>query len=343
VWLLPWICNALSCGWRKFILFPGVVEMRVAIVLLFSILVFSDAALAARCLFVSSYHRGYAWSDGVERGVRKVLDGKCELRQLDMDTKRNKSEEYIRNKALEVKHLIDSWKPDVVIAADDNAAKYVIVPYYRDSNIPFVFCGINWSVDEYGFPYKNVTGMVEVAPVRQLFENIETIRTKIHRIVYIGADTLTEKKNFARFSKVADKYNYQIRKELVSSTAEWLAVFKNAQSSDVVVLGSNSGIPDWDAESVKRYVKTHIKTLVITNHEWMMPYAIFGMTKIPDEQGEWAALSALKILEGLKPSAIAIVPNRKWDMYINKSLLKVTTITMPETLLLKSKLIGNEE
>ena len=34
------------------------------------------------CLYVSSYHKGYAWSDGVENGLRQTIDGHCELVQF---------------------------------------------------------------------------------------------------------------------------------------------------------------------------------------------------------------------------------------------------------------------
>ena len=68
-------------------------------------------AWAAKCLFVSSYHQGYAWSDGVERGLRPVLQGHCELKQFDMDAKRHKEPEEIAQKALEAKALIEAWRP----------------------------------------------------------------------------------------------------------------------------------------------------------------------------------------------------------------------------------------
>ena len=53
-----------------------------------------DVASAAtkKCLFVSPYHQGYAWWDGVERGLRSVLEGRCVIRQFDMSTKRKKKE-----------------------------------------------------------------------------------------------------------------------------------------------------------------------------------------------------------------------------------------------------------
>jgi len=61
-----------------------------------------------------------------------------------------------RTKALEAKALIESWQPDGVITADDKAAKYIIKPFGKEHTMPFVFCGINWTVQEYGFPHCNV-------------------------------------------------------------------------------------------------------------------------------------------------------------------------------------------
>ena len=297
-------------------------------------------AMAGKCLFISSYHTGYAWSDGVENGLRNTLDGKCELKQFDMDTKRHKDEASKQKAALKAKALIESWKPDVVITADDNAAKYVIQPYFKDHEIPFVFCGINWNVDEYGFPYSNTTGMVEVAPIDALFENARAIQGGAHRAMYIGAKTLTESKNLKRFQRAAEKYGMLLDDRLVNSTNDWLAAYAEAQDFDFVVIGSNSGINDWDTESVKESVLKSTTTLSLTNHEWMMPYTLLGLTKIPEEHGEWAALAALAILEGTKPSEIPIVSNRKWDIWINHAILEQSGIRFPESLLRKAKKVS---
>ena len=66
-----------------------------------------------------------------------------------MDTKRRSSTEDKKNSAVAAKAVIESWKPDVVITADDNAVKYLIQPYYKDKALPFVFCGLNWTASEY--------------------------------------------------------------------------------------------------------------------------------------------------------------------------------------------------
>ena len=179
--------------------------LRTALMLFIAWLWTTGNALAAKCLYVSSYHQGYAWSDGVERGVRSVLDGKCDIRQFDMDTKRNKDEAYKKKVALEAKQLIESWHPDVVITSDDNAAKYLIKPYFREHDMPFVFAGINWTVDAYEFPYSNVTGIIEVAPVKAIFDRVTDLQGISERGYYLGADTLTERKNLDRFVKSATR------------------------------------------------------------------------------------------------------------------------------------------
>jgi hypothetical protein len=153
----------------------------------------SGAKSQPKCLFVSSYHKGYSWSDGVERGLRSVLAGQCELRQFDMDTKRHKSEKEKIAAAIAAKTLVEKWKPDIVITADDNAAKYFIKPYFKDHAIPIVFAGVNWTAREYGFPYTNVTGIVEVAPIQPMLLKARDIAAGT-RAFYLGADTLTERR-----------------------------------------------------------------------------------------------------------------------------------------------------
>ncbi len=74
-----------------------------------------------------------------------------------MNTKQIKKDYLRKLEALKVKKVIQQWKPDLVIASDDAASKYVVKEYYRDANIPFVFIGVNWSIKSYEYPYKNVT------------------------------------------------------------------------------------------------------------------------------------------------------------------------------------------
>ena len=312
---------------------------KVAFVAAIAVAAGGAAAEAKKCLFVSSYHQGYAWSDGVERGLRSVLEGRCEIRQFDMDTKRRKSPEEIKASALSAKALIDTWNPDVVITADDNAAKYLIQPYYKDHELPFVFCAVNWTAKEYGFPYSNVTGMIEVAPIRASLERATQVVPDLRRVFYLGAQTLTEGKNLKRYEDAAASLNLEIDHALADSTEAWLSAYRKAQSYDLVVLGSHAGINDWDAARVHAVVLRETRKLSITNMQWMMPFTLLGLTKVLEEQGEWAAKAALGILDGMSPSAIPIVANSRRDVWVNTRVLAASRVALPSELLRKAKKI----
>lgn len=289
------------------------------------------------CLFVSSYHSGYAWADGVSRGLHSKLDGKCTITSFSMDAKLNTSVAHANQAALQAKALIEKLKPDVVITADDAAAKYLIVPYYKNAATPFVFCGVNWTVSQYGFPFSNVTGMVEVAAVRPLFQKSQSIVGKIHHATYIGANTLTERKNLAHYKVVAEKLGITLDSKLVSTSAEWIEAYRQSQISQVIITGSNAGIHDWNESKMLAAIKPDAHTLTVTNHGWMMPYTMLGMTKVPEEQGEWAGDLTLEILKGTRPSDIPIIPNRRFDLIINKRMIALSGIAIPEFIRLKAQ------
>jgi ABC-type uncharacterized transport system substrate-binding protein len=295
---------------------------------------------ANKCLYVSSYHRGYAWSDGVEQGLRKVLTGHCEIRQIDMDTKRNKSAEFKQSAAAAVKREIESWKPDVVIVSDDNAAKYVVKEYYRDADTPFVFSGVNWTVKEYGFPYSNVTGIIEVAPLEAMLSHAVKYSGGAKNAIYLGADTLTEKKNLDRVASASNKLGIELRGILVSDASEWKSQYQAAQEADFIVMGSYSGISGWDKVELSAFAVEHARKLTVTSHDWMMPFSTIGFTKIPQEHGEWAAHTAIEILKGKSPGEIPIVANRDWDLWLNAAHLDSTRIKLPRKFLRKAKKVN---
>lgn len=290
-----------------------------------------------QCLFVSSYHDGYAWSDGVARGLHKALDGHCQITSFSMDAKRNTSEAHAKKAALQAKALIETLKPNIIIAADDIASKYLIVPYYKNSDIPVVFCGVNWTVEQYGYPFNNATGMIEVAAVDSLFKKANSIAGEIRTATYIGADTFTETKNLTHFEKAARNMHIKLSSSLSSTTQQWIKSYKKAQTSNLIIMGSNAGIEDWDENKVIRAIEPISKKLSVTNHGWMMPYTMFGMTKVPEEQGEWAGQLAIEILKGTNPGSIPIIPNRKFDIIINENLLTHANITIPEFIKLKAQ------
>jgi len=282
----------------------------------------AQAASPPRCLYVSSYHAGYEWNDGIERGMDAVLQGKCEVKKFYLDGKRHLDSDFAKAKALEAKELIDTWKPDVVIAADDNASKYLIMPYFKDAAVPVVFCGLNWTAEPYGYPYRNATGMIEVGPIEPLAAEVQAVVKNARRGVFLSADEITQRKEFAMNQEIYKRRGIEFTHKTVRSMADWEASFAAAQARvDFLVIGNNAGINDWDGERARLYAHEHGRRFTVAYLEWMAPYAMLTMAKIADEQGEWAGKVALLILNGTPPSKIPIVANRRWTMYVNNKLL----------------------
>ena len=77
-----------------------------------------------RIVWIDSYHQNYAWSDGVEQGIRCGLkDTGIEIKTLRLDAKQHPAEDTIRQNALRIKEEITAFKPDAIIASDDHAQK----------------------------------------------------------------------------------------------------------------------------------------------------------------------------------------------------------------------------
>lgn len=69
-----------------------------------------------------------------------MRDVDVEYKVIQMDAKRQSSEQWKLKVADEARELIDTWKPDLVFTSDDDAQLYV-VKHYVNTDIPFVLCG----------------------------------------------------------------------------------------------------------------------------------------------------------------------------------------------------------
>jgi ABC-type uncharacterized transport system substrate-binding protein len=290
-----------------------------------------SAHAAKRVLYVDSYHEGYEWSDGVTEGIQSVLkDAGVTLKIFRMDTKRNTDEAYKKSAALEARALISSFHPDVVIASDDNASKYLIMPYFKDASLPFVFCGVNYNADDYGFPYSNVTGMLELPPAIKLIYSLKHFK-RIVTVGYLAADTLTERKD-------GFYTNQDVREDFVEryvkTFSEWKSAFNELQDKvDVLIIGNNGGIKGWDDVEAQQFAlqNTHIPTGCLL--DWIAPVVFLGATRSAQEQGSYAASAALRIINGTPPSSIPIVGNVEANIIINMKIAKKLGIKVPKSFL----------
>lgn len=293
----------------------------------------SGVALAdePRCLLLYSYHPGYEWNDGIDHGATQVLDGECEIQRFFLDSKRNKSPEWIQQKAAEAVALIESWRPDVVIAADDNASKYVVEPYLKGGDIPVLFCGINWEAKRYGFPARNVTGMVEVSPIIPLIKvGMQVVAGRATKAHYLAANVVTEQKEFVRFEREFAQRGIKLVPHLVEDFEQWKAVYREVQHPQGLLIFSNdAGIRNWDQKAAERWVQQHGKIFTISANPWMSKLSHLTMGKVAEEQGSWAGQRALEVLQGRDIHSLAMTTNKQWTLDVNRQLLSKHRFRLP--------------
>ncbi|MBI9084863.1 MAG: hypothetical protein JEZ11_14820 [Desulfobacterales bacterium] len=282
-------------------------------------------------MFIDSYHQGYAWSDGITDGIQKVLaDTGAELKIFRMDTKRNGSDDFKKAAAEKAKAEIESFKPDVVIAADDNASKFLVAPFYKDAALPFVFCGVNWDATVYGFPCKNVTGMVEVTPIPQLIDQLKPY-AKGTKIGFLAPDLLTAKKEAANYKTV---FGLEVTAYYAKDFEDWKKGFTELQSKvDMLIIDSDGGLYADKAQEMVSFVEASTKIPTGAAYDFMASYALITYGKVASEQGAWAADAAVKILGGTSPASIEIAQNQMGQLIVNTRIAQALGVELPFELL----------
>ena len=313
---------------------------RTTCIALLMAIVASSAALHAaehKVLIINSYHEGYKWSDDLVAAAEKVLAGKVETKVVLMDTKRKKEVPQIEAAAQEVKKAIDEWQPDLVIAADDNAAKYVIVPFLVGTDTPVVFCGINWDASPYGFPTSNVTGMIEV----DLFGNAKKTLTPLakgDRIGFIGPDAQTSHSNVKGISQAFSLENPEVY--LAKDWEDFKKGFIEIQEKcDILIILSDGGL--YDANEFAAFCQENTVIPTAGLQSFVARCALITFAKQPIEQGEYAAETALKILAGTSPADIPIAANSKADLFVSLPVSKKLQAKIPLNILKSATVLKN--
>jgi ABC-type uncharacterized transport system substrate-binding protein len=300
------------------------------------LIVFVVLSLTVRCIhkenpaiyYINSYNEGYPPSDETMRAIREAFPPEnYQLTIRFLDAKRDASEERLNSDTEKFKVEIEKMQPDVVILSDDDAVKYMRDFMVDNNEIPFVFCGVNWSAEQYQLPRENVTGMLEVLPLKQAIGQLKAIYPQSKTLAVVSENSLSEQNNTLLLDTLYRNMGLKLVYFLVDDFDDWKAAFIKAQSkADLIYLPTNGAIKGWDNKTARKFVAGHISKPSFTCDDFMMPYVVFGLTKIPFEQGEWAANAAKKILAGTKPADIPFTPNSQSKAWLNPLLAKKTGV-----------------
>jgi len=275
-----------------------------------------------RVVYVNSYHRGFPPSDQITAGVYETLSADSfEIVSFFMDTKRNPSEAYIKTCVAGLLDSIHMEKPDILIVSDDNAVKYLAAPNIQEIQVPIVFCGVNWTADQYDLPARQVTGILELLPVKELVQMLRPYYPEMKRILVLNENTTTSRKTKPLLDTLLGGLGLEVSQELVDNFESWKSVFREANETyDIIYLQTRGAIRGWDHDEAIRHIDQFIKIPLVTCEEFMMPYAVFGLTQLSKEQGVVAAEKAKSILKGIKPSDIPVTNNKLSEVWINYTL-----------------------
>jgi ABC-type uncharacterized transport system substrate-binding protein len=334
------------------------VKVLMAIFIIGALASFIGANLAKpRVLILHSYDLDYVWVRDINVGINRVLRGKpYNIRWHYMDTKRNPSNDFRERAGLLARRIVEDWKPDLIIAIDDDAQKYAAMHYALDERdakaaakaIKIVFVGLNGDSKPYGYDRAvNATGILERkqwSAVKNLIE--QSVRPNVPsnrpvRIAYVG-DSSGSVKEDTKFLEAYDWAPFKLhRSKLVSTYEEWQAEVRRANEEADVLITTNYRRIQESAADTKRMVDpaelvkwTEDNTAKIpvigTNGFYVEDGGMIALATSPFEQGDVGARMAVDILEKKKdPKSIPVQSTQEFIVYMRADRVRQNNFPVP--------------
>lgn len=304
----------------------------------------TDAAQPARVLIVHSYDPEFVWTRLVNQGVAEALKGLAVVTDVAyMDAKRRPDPERLRSSAAEILERIQAQRPQVVIAVDDVAQEYLVVPHLKDRPGPQVlFCGVNAPPARYGFPASNVSGVRERWHFRDGLALLRELAPSVRNAALLIEDTETGKSAVADLreeERQGGPYAVRLAKvELVRTFQQWQALVRRSQAQvQALVLPLYHSLVD---EATGQVVPPD-KVMAWTNSENRLPtlglldYSkehgqLCGVLESGQEQGFLAGTMAREVLSrGVSAGSLPVRVNRRGVVLINLKTAQRLKIAVP--------------
>lgn len=299
-----------------------------------------------RVLVLQSYDLTYPWTREVSVGLHRVLDEHPHfaVRWFYMDTKRHPEKEFKQKMGLSARQSIERWKPDVVIAVDDDAQEFVTRHFVNHPQIRIVFAGVNGGVEPYGFVGAgNVTGIFERKDWQALKDALLALRwprpaTGPLRVLHIG-DTSGSVEHDDRYLREFDwKPLINLPSRKVASFDDWKKAVLDAQDKTDFILTTNYRRIRRDAanaalvppEEIVAWTVANSRVPVVgTNGFFVEDGGELAIGTSPYEQGEVAARMAIRLLGGERASDIPHASTRQFVVYMRSARLHRRGMELP--------------
>ncbi len=306
---------------------------------------------ATRVLVVMSYDQSYRWTVDIRTGIEQTLGPEVELSYFYLNTKQQPEQGAAR--AAEAYQTYLALQPDGVIAADDHAQSLFVVPYLKDRvATPVIFCGVNADPARYGYPARNVSGVLERSHFEETIAFNRQFFPQLNSFVVMAKDGIS-----------ADMSEQQLAKELSASklSAELVAFLRPSsrqealqmvreyrEKADLLIVETLQGVTDetgrpmTDALVLPEIFREFGKSSA-TNVSYVTKLgALASVVKTGQEQGQKAAQMLRLALQGVPVSELAMTSNYRGRRVVNVTALQQLGITPPALALRGVELVRSE-
>ncbi|MDH5681503.1 MAG: ABC transporter substrate-binding protein, partial [Spirochaetota bacterium] len=298
-----------------------------------------------RVLILHSYATDYRWVRDINIGLNRILaDKPYAIRWHYMDTKRNPYKSYFKKAGQRARDMIDSWKPNVIVAIDDNAQEYAAKYYVNHPTIKIVYSGVNAEPSKYQYDKaNNVTGTLERIPFK-VFQKVfhQILPADKRRIIHVSDNSTTSKAIYQELEQIDWKKLKLVKSLKVDTFQQWKSAIKSAKDfGDILLITHYHTIQVSDTD---RNIVSPSKVIEWTKKNSSLPqigcWGFFvddgGMMAVavsPYEQGEDAAKMTVELIEsGKAPKSIKQKKSKLFVISINECSLKKHQIKLPDML-----------
>jgi len=280
----------------------------------------SEPTAAARIVFINSYHRGYSWSDAIERALRDELarSGRpIELSFEYLDSRRFGYGDQIPLIARTLAAKYRAYRPEVLVVCDNPAFEFAM--QYREQlfpGVPLVFCGYNDFPPETARWLNNATGVTEATSIEDSVAMALKVHPGTHTLAFITSTAnstnarIAEAAESAIFPQLRQRFDVvEIRDAPMARIRQRLA---ELPSSTLVFLAGQT-----NEHTNGRAISPDESASLITAASPFPVYAFWdsdlghgvlgGHFVTAHQQGEPAARMALRILDGTPADRIPVV------------------------------------
>ena len=297
-------------------------------------------ATKPRILVLHSAGPESSWARQVDRGMREALGANrrplnVEWHYLGVDSPASKrSIQAARADAL---RAVSRFRPDVLIAVDDEANSLVAREYAGRESPRVLYVSLNRPPSDYGYVgAANVTGISEQLPLAAVRDAVtDLFPGRIPALAVIGLDDESGRAEMAQV-KAFDWSPLEISASALVATADrWRAFVKSCDADVLLVLGTHD-LPDADgkvatAAEINRWTQENARGLSIgTQVNFVEDGGGLGFSPPPDDSGAKAIRLALDWLDARDtPGAPRPVVSDHFEVAVRPEPLRGRGLVLP--------------